>query len=319
MDFLNHLPEQVPQTTLLVSFDVVSLYSNIPHDLGLEAIRFWLENYPDDIHRRFTKDFMLDGINFILKNNTFYFNGKFYRQKIGTAMGTKFAPVYATLVMGYLEEKLYIKVAAKFGEQFKEYFIKYWNRFLDDCFVPWTRSENDLHTLQDMLNNLHRDISFTMEFSHSQLPFLDVLVLKNGTHITTDIYYKPTDSKLYLTFYSCHPKHIKTSIPFSLARRLRMIVTNDNILAQRLAELKTALLRQHYPNTIIDTGIEKALSISKADLRRVREKSDENVVTYVSTFNPKNPEMFRAIHENMDILYEDDRMRNIRQNQDYKK
>ena len=56
MDFLNHLPETVPESLLLVSFDVEFLYSNIPHNLGLEAIKFWLQKYPNSIHSRFTND-----------------------------------------------------------------------------------------------------------------------------------------------------------------------------------------------------------------------------------------------------------------------
>ena len=46
MDFLNHLPDTVSYDTVLVSFDVESFYSNIPHVLGLEAIQFWLEQHP---------------------------------------------------------------------------------------------------------------------------------------------------------------------------------------------------------------------------------------------------------------------------------
>ena len=179
MDFLNHLPEHFPEDTILASFDVESLYSNIPHDLGLDAIKFWLQKHPEDLHRRFTDNFILDSIEFILQNNTFYFNGEHYRQRKGTAMGTKFAPVYATLVMGYLEETLYRKVANDFGQQFGEYFMKFWNRFLDDCFVPWTRSLNDLNRLHYILNSLHPSINFTIEYSKKELPFLDVLVKKN--------------------------------------------------------------------------------------------------------------------------------------------
>ena len=41
LDFLNHLPPEVPENTLLVSFDVESLYSNIPHDLGKEVFSYW--------------------------------------------------------------------------------------------------------------------------------------------------------------------------------------------------------------------------------------------------------------------------------------
>ena len=37
-DFLSKLPTSTNPDTLLVSFDVVNLYTNIPHDLGIEAI-----------------------------------------------------------------------------------------------------------------------------------------------------------------------------------------------------------------------------------------------------------------------------------------
>ncbi|XP_029641282.1 uncharacterized protein LOC115216224 [Octopus sinensis] len=40
MDFLNYIPKSVHQETILVSFDVTSLYTNILHDPGIEAINF---------------------------------------------------------------------------------------------------------------------------------------------------------------------------------------------------------------------------------------------------------------------------------------
>ena len=52
--FLNALPEQVEEETLLASFDVKSLYSNIPHELGIEAIKYWLEKHPQEIPNRFS-------------------------------------------------------------------------------------------------------------------------------------------------------------------------------------------------------------------------------------------------------------------------
>ena len=66
-------------------------------------------------------------------------------------MGTKFAPVYAILTIGYLEEKLYEEVKARFGDDFGNYFVKKWKRCEDDCFVPWTKSSKDLKTLHAIL------------------------------------------------------------------------------------------------------------------------------------------------------------------------
>ena len=104
-DFLN----EVQPNTLHASFDIEALYSIIPQDLGIQAVEYWLEKYPEELRNRFSKYFVLDGIKFIFENNTFSFNQAHYKQVKGTAMGTKVAPVYATLTLGYLEEKLYEK------------------------------------------------------------------------------------------------------------------------------------------------------------------------------------------------------------------
>ena len=173
-------------------------------------------------------------------------------------MGTKVAPTYATLTMGFLEEKLYKTISEQFGPEFSNNFRDSWKRYLDDCFVMWTKSKEELDQLHQILNNLNGHINFTIEFNKTVIPFLDCKIIKNGTEIQTDIFYKPTDSKSYLLFSSCHPKHTKVSIPFALARRLRTIISKQETLNLRLSDLKKFLLRQNYPLSLINAGIEKA-------------------------------------------------------------
>ena len=153
-------------------------------------------------------------------------------------MGTKFAPVYATLAIGFLEEKLYTAMGTVYDKEYQQYLKKYWKRFLDDCFVPWTKSEDELKTLHSVLNNLHKDINFTLEYGFIEQPFLDVMVRNKAGKIETDIYYKETDSKQYLLFSSCHPRHTEKNIPYNLARRLRTIISEQNVLIERMRELK---------------------------------------------------------------------------------
>ena len=95
--------------------------------------------------------------------DTFWFDSNYYKQTKSTAMGTKFAPVYETLTIGYLEEKLYELVKARFGDDFWNYFVNNRKRFFDDCFIPWTKSIKDLETLHAILNNLHKYIKFTLQ------------------------------------------------------------------------------------------------------------------------------------------------------------
>eukprot|EP00106_Octopus_bimaculoides_P006452 XP_014773894.1 PREDICTED: uncharacterized protein LOC106871769 [Octopus bimaculoides] len=121
LDMLNHLPKTVNEKTLLVSFDVVNLSSNIPHTLGIEAITFWLDNYTYELSSRIKKELIIEGLRFILKNNYFIFNNEYFRQKSGTAMGTRTAPTIANLVMGYLEIKLYQRTLEKYGSSFSTY------------------------------------------------------------------------------------------------------------------------------------------------------------------------------------------------------
>ncbi|KAL5015231.1 hypothetical protein ScPMuIL_009501 [Solemya velum] len=128
MDFLNHIPPEVPDSTILASFDVTSLYTNIPHDLGLTAANFWIEKHRDLVDRRFKTDFLLSALQIVLEGNIFNFDGQTYEQMKGTAMGTKVAPTYANLVMGYLEYKLYEKVKDEFDDDFKQYILEQWKR-----------------------------------------------------------------------------------------------------------------------------------------------------------------------------------------------
>ena len=94
----------------------------------------------------------------------------------------------------------------------------------------------DLETLHNILNNLHIDINFTLQFSSTEQPFLDVLVKNRNGKIETDIYYKDTDSTQYLLFYSCHPRHTKINISFNLVRRLKTIVSEEQVLQRQNAK-----------------------------------------------------------------------------------
>ena len=55
-------------------------------------------------------------------------------------MGSKMAPSYATLVLGYLENELYSQVSNKMGEEIGHYVYTNWRRFM-----PNVKSTIDAH------------------------------------------------------------------------------------------------------------------------------------------------------------------------------
>ena len=60
------------------------------------------------------------------------------------------------------------------------YFEQSWRRFLDDCLIFLRLSLIKPNKLLDVLNNINPAIQFTMETNDTQLPFLDVMINKEG-------------------------------------------------------------------------------------------------------------------------------------------
>ena len=60
----------------MYSCDIESLYTSRPTEFGLEAIEYWIMRKRDLIQQRFTTEFILELIKFILKKITFYFTLK---------------------------------------------------------------------------------------------------------------------------------------------------------------------------------------------------------------------------------------------------
>ena len=58
-----------------------------------------------------------------------HFNDIVYRRKLGTVMETKVAPTYATLIIGFLEEKLFKTLDEKIVKNFGNYIRMSWRRY----------------------------------------------------------------------------------------------------------------------------------------------------------------------------------------------
>jgi hypothetical protein len=138
--------------------------------LGISAILFWLENKRNIVQHRFSKEFIHETVKIILQRNVFYFDGKFYRHKRGTAMGTKMASTYATLVLGYLEHILYEQLLNSYEQKFASYILQNWKRFLDDCFIIWN-SDIPVEIVHTELNYLNDHIRFTVNRNKIEMTF----------------------------------------------------------------------------------------------------------------------------------------------------
>ena len=59
-DFLNKCQWDKSSNTITATFDVVSFYANIWHNLGLEAINYFITTYCENLLPRFKKEFVIE-------------------------------------------------------------------------------------------------------------------------------------------------------------------------------------------------------------------------------------------------------------------
>ncbi len=119
----------IPTNSTLVTIDVKSLYLNIPHKDGIQAVlnRLYHQN-PLSEEVPLPPNTMADLLGIVLKQNFFQFSDFVYHQVQGTAMGTKMAPAYANLFMADLEEKLLENSTVD---------PILWKRYIDDILCIW--------------------------------------------------------------------------------------------------------------------------------------------------------------------------------------
>ena len=90
--------------TFLVSYDITSLFTSIPLQETI-AIAINLIFNPN-LNLNITKKELKKNFSFLLHHRLiFFFNGKFYNQIDGVALGSPLAPVLANTFMGFYESK----------------------------------------------------------------------------------------------------------------------------------------------------------------------------------------------------------------------
>ena len=259
---------------------------------------YWINRYRNLIPSRFSRNFILESLNFLLKNNIFEFIGELYRQLTGTAMGATFASFYACLTIGYLEEtKLHAELFLRFNDSIIESIIREYKRFMDDgiVFLPSNVDENEF---LECLNNMNESITFTIEKSNSttyhgknvkSLNFLDIcIILHEDRTVETDIHYKTTNAHDYLHFNSFHPPHIIKNVPYNLAKRIIVFVSNEKQMDFRLDQLRKWLVKCNYPPKIINKSFHNAKLQGPAGPPEGKEKMITYVHPYMSNYSFNN-------------------------------
>ena len=178
-------------------------------------------------------------LEFCLKTTYFQFQGRFYEQLHGAAMGSPISPIVANLYMEDFETKAISSAVHPPST---------WKRFVDDTFVVIESSRKE--EFLDHINNLDPHIEFTTEDAKPDrsLPFLDTLVHKQPDNsLLTSVYRKPTYTDLYLQWDSHHHLSAKYSVINTLRHRIKTVYSKHHLLKEEEDHLNRAPSNCRYP------------------------------------------------------------------------
>lgn len=217
-DFISKVQGRTTESNcFLVTGDVSSLYTNMNLDRILQVVEEAFRIHPDE--KRPSAE-ILELLEVTLKNNDFIFNEQSYCQVFGTAMGKIYAPSLANLYLQYFDHM------AMNGFKIKP---EYYARFLDDIFIIWHGSIEELKEYNTFLSTLIPDIEITLKYNSEKVDFLDTTVYKvtntntNSCVLNTRVYFKDTDTHQLLHTASFHPKHTTAGILKSQLLRFKRI------------------------------------------------------------------------------------------------
>ncbi|XP_072025352.1 uncharacterized protein [Amphiura filiformis] len=296
-DFVNKIQDiQLHEEETKTSYDVSALFTCVPPKEAVDVVRDCLEKDNTWKDRTELSVSQVCGLLELCLNTTYFiYNGKFYRQRHGCAMGSPVSPIVVNLFMEQFERTAL--------DSFTGTPPSHWFRYVDDTWVKLRKDQ--LTPFFEHINGVNEHIKFTQEpIKEGKLAFLDcsVHVANDGT-ISTSVYRKSTHTDQYLLFDSHHPLVHKLGVIRTLFHRADAISSNEILKEEEHDHLKSALGVCGYRKWTFH----KALSVNKAakESNTRDSRSDDTpaerkniTIPYVSKLSEK----LRRIFENIKSL-----------------
>ncbi|CAF4492329.1 unnamed protein product, partial [Didymodactylos carnosus] len=270
--------------TIFVTIDVSDLYTMVPQKGGLEAIRKMLEILKVKQIAGIPIETILEMAQFVLENNYFFYDGVYYRQSRGGAMGSPFTLTFANVYMYFFERPIHKTIVSiKKGLYY---------RYIDDTIIACRAAETQVQAWLLHWNRMDNDnIKLTGSIG-KEAQFLDVNIKNNSGHLVTSVFHKPSHEPYYLPFSSIHAFHIKRNIPFGALIRAIGYSSTYMLYMKERAYNQMALFLNGYRDEFIEKQFNRAFE--KFDIPSLTEANYDHSRTKVlkaffeSTNNPLN-------------------------------
>jgi hypothetical protein len=180
-----------------------------------------------------------------LTTTYFQFEDKFYQQNEGMSVGNSLFPAVSNIFMEHFEE-----IALDTADHKHAIWLKY----VDDIFVVWSHGPAKLQQFLHHLKSLRPTCSFTVEVKiNDTLPYLDVLVMKKGHKLATEVYRNSIHTGRYLHFNSNYQHHVKRGDVYSLINRAKVMCQDHKDFKKEIKIIGHDLILNEYSQEFVDS------------------------------------------------------------------
>ena len=262
-EFVNEVQSlELNRGDILVSYDVTSLFTNVPLDETIQILadKAFNDDWFNKTHElNLSRDQLIELLNEATKNQLFQFNGNLYEQTDGVAMGSPLGPLLANVFMCSIEDKLDQDGTLP----------SYYRRYVDDTFTIMPDVASAIIFL-DTLNHCHPSAKFTMEVErNASLPFIGVELLNLAPRIKTKVYVKPTNTGLLLHYQSHVDIRYKRSLILTMLDRAYRISSDWSYFSQECDRLETVFLKLKYPKHLFSLAVKQFVDSKVADQQHI--------------------------------------------------
>ena len=257
---------KLPPNSLLFAADANSMYNNIDTKHAIKVIDWWLNDLAKkkELPEGFPLEAVLSAMRDIMRENLFGWGDMFFKQLIGTAMGTSAAVMWATLYFAYHEVHTLIP---KHGHN-----LLYFRRFIDDIHGVWTgNTTTDWKAFQDDVNTFGILTWDIVDVTPStSVNFLDLTLTIEGDRIVTKTFQKKMNLYLYIPFASAHPTGCIKGTIYGLIRRYHAQNTYRHDYIHFVILLYRRLLERGWDRAYIRGLISEATATIESDNTKKR-------------------------------------------------